>query len=48
MITDQRQRLLTIADLDERLRKLERVLLLPVFGKPPFPPSGLIKSDLSI
>jgi hypothetical protein len=49
MITDHRQRLLTVADLDGRLRKLERVLLLPAFSSPPFDlPSGLIGQTINL
>jgi hypothetical protein len=49
MITDHRQRLLTVADLDERLRKLERVLLLPAFASRPFDfPSGEIGRRITV
>jgi hypothetical protein len=41
MVTDVRRRMLTVADLEQRVGLLERVLLLPAFASPPFtPPSG--------
>ncbi|MGD0608923.1 MAG: IPT/TIG domain-containing protein [Streptosporangiaceae bacterium] len=37
MLTDLRQRRLTVSDLEQRLSLLERVLLLPAFVAPPLP-----------
>jgi hypothetical protein len=49
MITDRRQRGLTVSDLERRLGLLERVLLLPAFAKPPFtPPSGVIGTLITL
>jgi hypothetical protein len=49
MITDTRHRLLTVADLERRVSLLERVLLLPAFGRPAFtPPSGRISQTITL
>ncbi|MGH3901415.1 MAG: hypothetical protein ACRDTA_24810 [Pseudonocardiaceae bacterium] len=49
MITDLRQRGLTVSDLERRLGLLERVLLLPAFATTPFTPqSGLINGLITL
>jgi hypothetical protein len=49
MLTDLRQRRLTMSDLEQRLSLLERVLLLPAFGPHPFSPhSGVIGQPITL
>lgn len=51
MITDLRQRRLTVADLERRLALAERVLLLPAFATGPgasFPPFGAAGQQIQI
>jgi len=49
MISDVRQRLLTVSDLERRVARLERVLLLPAFATPGFsPPSGQINAIVTL
>jgi hypothetical protein len=52
MLTDLRQRRLTVSDLEQRLSLLERVLLLPAFVAPPAaqfaPKSGVIGEAITL
>jgi hypothetical protein len=52
MITDLRQRRLTVADMEQRLSLLEKVLLLPAFASPPLPQfvpeSGVINQPITL
>jgi hypothetical protein len=52
MLTDLRQRRLTVSDLEQRLSLLERVLLLPAFVAPPaaqfVPKSGVIGEAITL
>ncbi len=52
MITDLRQRRLTVSDMERRLSLLERTLLLPAFPSPPspqfVPKSGVINQPITI
>lgn len=52
MIEDLRQRRLTVADLEQRLSLVERVLLLPAFAAPPqpefLPRSGVIGQPVTV
>ena len=52
MITDQRQRRLTVADIERRLSLVEKTLLLPAFVVPPapqfVPKSGVINQAITL
>ena len=52
MLTDLRQRRLTVSDLEQRLSLLERILLLPAFVPPPAaqftPKSGVIGEAITL
>jgi hypothetical protein len=49
MITDLRQRRLTLSHLEQRLALVERVLLLPSFASPAFsPPTGVVNQPITL